>query len=58
MAALGAFLNTYLVLPASLAIVGSAHVLIGTGAAGIALSRAHAHAAAKNGNGRPGGVRL
>ena len=57
MAALVAFLDTYLVLPASLAIVGGTHVLLGTGLTAIALSRAHAHAAAKNGNGHPAGVR-
>ena len=46
MAALVAFLNTYLVLPASLAIVGGAHVLLGGGIAIAALkssSRANHH---------------
>jgi Putative Actinobacterial Holin-X, holin superfamily III len=57
MAALVAFLDTYLVLPASLAIVGGAHVLIGAGVAATALWRVHAHAAAKNGNGHPPGGR-
>ena len=56
MAGLVAFLDTYLVVPVSLAIVGGAHVLIGTGVTAIALS--HAHAGAKNGNGYPAGVRL
>lgn len=57
MAAVAAFLDTYLGLPASLAIVGAAQ-LIGTGVAAILLSRAHAHAAVKNGNGYSAGMRV
>jgi hypothetical protein len=57
MAALVVFLETYLVLPASLAIVGGAHLLIGGGIAAAVLSRAHARAAAKNGNGHAAGAR-
>jgi hypothetical protein len=54
MAALIAFLNTYLVLPASLAIVGGAHVLVGGGIAATALARARTPNGARTTNGSAG----
>jgi hypothetical protein len=60
MASLIAFLNIYLVLPASLAIVGGAHLLIGGGVAFSAVKRsrrgrngAHHNGAAHAAGGRP-----
>jgi len=55
MAGLVAWLDAYLVFPASLAIVGGAHVVIGGVLAGYALERGHG---VRNGNGlRNGGAR-
>lgn len=51
MAALIAFLNAYLVLPASLAIVGGAHVVLGGGVAAAALKRSRTSTMART-NGR------
>lgn len=51
MAGLVAFLNTYFVVPASLAIVGGAHVVIGGGFAAVALKRSRTSVAPRT-NGR------
>ena len=56
MAGVVVFLNTYLALPASLGIVGGAHVLLGGAMAASAFQRGRRGGASRNGSSRAAGV--